>query len=45
MLGPYPDALSEWGSKNAVLILSDGEYYRLVTPIFCTRVSFTCWAI
>jgi membrane associated rhomboid family serine protease len=34
MLGPYPDALSEWGGKNAVLILSDGEYYRLLTPIF-----------
>jgi membrane associated rhomboid family serine protease len=34
MVGPYPDALSEWGGKNAVLILEDGEWYRLVTPIF-----------
>ena len=34
MIGPYPDALSEWGGKNAVLILEDGESYRLLTPIF-----------
>ena len=33
MIGPYPDALSEWGAKNAVNILQDGEWYRLVTPI------------
>lgn len=33
MLGPYPDALSEWGGKNAVLIIDDHETYRLVTPI------------
>jgi membrane associated rhomboid family serine protease len=34
MYGPYPDALSEWGGKNAVLIIEDGETYRLITPIF-----------
>jgi membrane associated rhomboid family serine protease len=34
MVGPYPDALSEWGGKNSVLILEDGETYRLLTPIF-----------
>ena len=33
MVGPYPDALSEWGGKNSVLILEDGETYRLLTPI------------
>jgi membrane associated rhomboid family serine protease len=33
MIGPYPDALSEWGGKNAVLIISDNEWYRLITPI------------
>lgn len=33
MIGPYPDALSEWGGKNSVLILEDGQWYRLVTPI------------
>ena len=33
MFGPYPDALSEWGAKNAVLILEDQEYWRLITPI------------
>jgi membrane associated rhomboid family serine protease len=33
MIGPYPDALSEWGGKNSVLILEDGEWYRLMTPI------------
>jgi membrane associated rhomboid family serine protease len=34
MIGPYPDAFSEWGGKNSVLILEDGEWYRLITPIF-----------
>lgn len=33
MVGPYPDALSEWGGKNAVNILDDGEFWRLLTPI------------
>ena len=33
MIGPYPDALSEWGAKNSVLMLEDGEWWRLVTPI------------
>ena len=33
MVGPYPDALSEWGAKNAVNILDDGDWWRLVTPI------------
>jgi len=33
MIGPYPDALSEWGGKNSVLILEDNELYRLLTPI------------
>jgi hypothetical protein len=33
MIGPYPDVLSEWGAKNAVLILDYGEWWRLVTPI------------
>ncbi|KAL3903579.1 MAG: hypothetical protein SGILL_010392 [Bacillariaceae sp.] len=34
MIGPYPDTLSEWGAKNTVLILEDGEWWRLITPIF-----------
>jgi membrane associated rhomboid family serine protease len=33
MFGPYPDALSEWGGKNSVLILEDGHWWRLMTPI------------
>lgn len=33
MVGPYPDVLSEWGAKNAVNILGDGEWWRLITPI------------
>jgi membrane associated rhomboid family serine protease len=33
MIGPYPDALSDWGAKNAVNILEDGEWWRLITPI------------
>lgn len=34
MVGPYPDALNYWGAKNAVLIIDDGERWRLITPIF-----------
>jgi membrane associated rhomboid family serine protease len=34
MIGPFPDGLSEWGGKNAYLILEEGESYRLLTPIF-----------
>lgn len=34
MFGPYPDALSEWGGKNSILIVEDGEWWRLITPIF-----------
>lgn len=34
MIGPYPDTLNEWGAKNSVLILEDGEWWRLITPIF-----------
>ena len=34
MIGPYPDALNYWGAKNAVLIIEDGEAWRLFTPIF-----------
>ena len=34
MIGPYPDTLNYWGAKNGVLIIDDGELYRLVTPIF-----------
>lgn len=33
MIGPFPDALSDWGGKNAVNILEDGEWWRLMTPI------------
>ncbi|KAL3791743.1 hypothetical protein HJC23_007510 [Cyclotella cryptica] len=34
MIGPYPDALNYWGAKNSVLIIDDGEFWRLITPIF-----------
>mmetsp|Transcript_26816 Transcript_26816/g.50160 ORF Transcript_26816/g.50160 Transcript_26816/m.50160 type:complete len:334 (-) Transcript_26816:2352-3353(-) len=34
MIGPYPHVLSEWGAKNTVFILEDGEWWRLITPIF-----------
>jgi len=33
MIGPYPDALSDWGGKNAVNIIDDGEWWRLLTPM------------
>ena len=34
MLGPQPDVLSFWGAKNVALIVEDGEWWRLLTPIF-----------
>ncbi len=33
-LGPYPDAFSEWGGKNAYLLVEDEQYFRLITPVF-----------
>lgn len=33
MVGTYPDALSQWGGKNAYL-MQHGEWWRLVTPAF-----------
>lgn len=34
MLGPYPDAFSHWGGKNAYSILHDNQWWRMITPIF-----------
>jgi membrane associated rhomboid family serine protease len=34
MVGPFPDAFSEWGGKNAYLMLREQEYWRLITPAF-----------
>jgi len=34
MVGPFPEAFSEWGGKNAYLILENQEYWRFVTPAF-----------
>lgn len=31
MVGPYPDAISEWGGKNTYLILEDFEIWRYVS--------------
>lgn len=33
-LGPYPDAISEFGGKNTYLLLEEEQYYRFITPIF-----------
>jgi len=34
MVGPYPDAISEWGGKNAYLIVEDFQLWRFITPTF-----------
>jgi len=34
MVGPFPDAFSEWGGKNAYLMKSQNEWWRLFTPAF-----------
>ena len=34
MIGPYPDAYSEFGGKNTYLMISQQQWWRLVTPSF-----------
>jgi len=34
LIGPYPDAFSEWGGKNVYLLVEGQEYFRFITPIF-----------
>jgi membrane associated rhomboid family serine protease len=34
MIGPFPDAFSEWGGKNAYLMLEENQWFRLITPVF-----------
>ena len=34
VIGPYPDAFSEWGAKNAYLMIEERQYFRLITPAF-----------
>jgi membrane associated rhomboid family serine protease len=34
MIGPFPDAFSEWGGKNVYLMLEGKQYFRIITPIF-----------
>ena len=33
-LGPYPDAFSVWGGKNAYLMIEKDQWFRLVSPAF-----------
>lgn len=33
MIGPYPDAFSEWGGKNVYLMLNDQQYWRIISPV------------
>jgi len=33
-IGPYPDAFSEWGGKNAYLMKEHNQWWRLITPSF-----------
>lgn len=34
MIGPFPDAFSEWGGKNSYLLIEQNQYFRLLTPVF-----------
>ena len=34
MIGPFPDAFSEWGGKNSYLLIERNQYFRLITPVF-----------
>jgi membrane associated rhomboid family serine protease len=31
-VGPYPDAFSEWGGKNGYLMITNHEYWRIISP-------------
>jgi len=33
MIGPYPDAFSEWGGKNTYLMVEERQYFRIITPV------------
>ncbi len=33
MIGPFPDAFSEWGGKNAYLMIDGHQVFRLFTPV------------
>jgi membrane associated rhomboid family serine protease len=33
-VGPYPDQFSEWGGKNAYLMLRENQWWRLITSSF-----------
>ena len=33
MIGPFPDAFSEWGGKNAYLMIEGKQYFRIITPV------------
>lgn len=34
MIGPYPDAFSQWGGKNPYKMLIANEWWRMITPAF-----------
>lgn len=34
IIGPFPDAFSEWGGKNPYLTLHNNQWWRLITPAF-----------
>lgn len=34
MIGPFPDSFSEWGGKNAYLMMDGNQYWRLLSPVF-----------
>jgi membrane associated rhomboid family serine protease len=33
MIGPFPDAFSEWGGKNTYLLVTGHQYFRIITPV------------
>jgi membrane associated rhomboid family serine protease len=34
MIGPFPDAFSQWGGKNSYKMLMHNEWWRMFTPVF-----------
>ena len=43
MVGPYPEALDNWGAKDTEKIVDDSEWWRLFTPIFLHGYVWYIW--
>ena len=38
LIGPFPDAYSEWGGKNVYLMVEDHQYFRIILRYQATNL-------